>query len=350
MSATTFVTGSDQTVKYWSDKLKRQAPLMSFWNKFTGENDNAVIKKDTRFQKMAGDQVKYDFAVDLSGAGYSNSNALYDNEEAITFIQDTVLIFLLRNAVTSDRYSNQLTQHQLRKVFHDSLARWYGERFDDLIFKKLSGVDFADHTPTALGESATALDDDYTIFPGGAVSTATLTDDDVFDTTCITRAKEAAVSGYMGANATYRMKPIIVDGMQVYMMVIHPWQAYDLKQDEKFRSAQENAAIRGSKNPIFTGALGMYDGVVIYEHNQVVTDTTYGIGSNVKGAIGLFCGAGAGYLAICDAIKWDEQVFDYNHRFGVSVSMFLGFDRTVFTRDYGCIPVISAAKSHAMNA
>lgn len=57
-------------------------------------------------------------------------------------------------------------------------------------------------------------------------------------------------------------------------MLVGTWAARDLKADPIWQAAQQNAAIRGSKNPIFTGALGEYDGGVLYEYERIMNTKT----------------------------------------------------------------------------
>ena len=66
----------------------------------------------------------------------------------------------------------------------------------------------------------------------------------------------------------------------------------------------QNASSRGSDNPIYTGALGEYAGVVLHESEYVpvTAGTTLGDGSGTVS--NLFLGAGAGVFAMGNA--WDR--------------------------------------------
>ena len=64
-------------------------------------------------------------------------------------------------------------------------------------------------------------------------------------------------------------------------MLVGTWAARYLKADPVWQAAQQNAAIRGSKNPIFTGALGEYDGVVLYEYERIMNTKTGASSANV---------------------------------------------------------------------
>jgi uncharacterized protein DUF4043 len=50
----------------------------------------------------------------------------------------------------------------------------------------------------------------------------------------------------------------------MYGVVISEVSEYQLKSNSTWNQAQRDAGIRGEKNKIFTGALGIYNGVIIY--------------------------------------------------------------------------------------
>ena len=110
---------------------------------------------------------------------------------------------------------------------------------------------------------------------------SSITANDKLTTTLISRAKrKAKMHGP-------KVAPIKVDGMDKYIMLVSTWAARDLKDDAKWLAAQQNANIRGSKNPIFTGALGEYDGVILYEYERVLNDKTGASGETHQTSGGL---------------------------------------------------------------
>lgn len=104
----------------------------------------------------------------------------------------------------------------------------------------------------------------------------------------------------------------------------------------------QKAALQGgnsSKNPIYTGALGEYAGVVLHEANRVVTPAT-----SVYRAV--LCGAQAAVL--CTGRKtsskleatWVEELFDFKNQLGVAGGLIFGLKKTRFNSlDFGTIVV-----------
>ena len=137
-----------------------------------------------------------------------------------------------------------------------------------------------------------------------------------------------------------KVQPIKVDGMDKYIMLVHPWAARDLKDDPKWLAAQQNANIRGSKNPIFTGALGEYDGVILYEYERVQTGNIGASSANV--CQNLLLGKQAACFAVSRPAKHIEQTDDYGNIAGNGIAFYGAVEKTNFNgKDYGVINVMT---------
>jgi hypothetical protein len=62
---------------------------------------------------------------------------------------------------------------------------------------------------------------------------------------------------------------ITKEGIKFYPVVMHTSQSWQLKQDTDWKADARHALPRGWSNPIFTGAIGFYDGMVIYEQDDM---------------------------------------------------------------------------------
>jgi N4-gp56 family major capsid protein len=108
-----------------------------------------------------------------------------------------------------------------------------------------------------------------------------------------------------------------------------------------------------SKNPIFTGALGMYNGVVLHEANRLpIIDSTGGskIGRAVlAGAQSAVLAFGRGFQA--NRMSWKEELFDYGNQLGVSAGCIYGLKKTQYnSADFATITISAAHSAAAVNA
>ena len=372
MSDTAFTTSSEQAIQLWLAGLHRAQEIKSFWGKFMSKKPGSPIYVKDKFVYEPGYRLKFDLVEELAmstdgpTAGVTNGTTLWAGEEALNFDQETLDIFLMRNGVRFTQYSQQLVVHDILKQSETALELWGINSLDKMIFNGLAGKVFK----VAAGpDLIDAADNTNIIYGGTATSEATIADTDIFDTSCIDRAKEAALTGDINGTGIWRIRPINVDGAQHYICVVHPNQAFDLREDEKWIEAQKHANVRGSKNPIFNGALGIWNDVILYQHNYIRKHTDWGSGGVTPGATALFCGAQAGCLAKAQVDGWDVgfQDFDYTYKKsggflrGVSLKWFGGFVKSRFAdnaaalaggatgTDFGVIAIKTYAKSHAVD-
>jgi N4-gp56 family major capsid protein len=114
------------------------------------------------------------------------------------------------------------------------------------------------------------------------------------------------------------------------------------------------AAAQGQGNPIFSGALGEYRGVVMHSHRNVVRFSDYGSGTNLPAARALFLGAQAAAIAFGNGggetvarYSWKEELFDFQNQLGVAAGSIFGIKKSVFnSKDFGVIACDTYAIAH----
>ena len=220
----------------------------------------------------------------------------------------------------------QKTQIDMRKDAKTSLSYWLANTIDGKIFKALST------DPTK----------DRVCFAGGKTAENTITADDKFTADIIGKAKRIAM-----ADKNTMIRPVKVNGRDTYVLVIDQYQARDLMSDEKWLNAQQYANVRGEKNPIFSGALGMYDGVVVHQSNDIIRDKRGA--TNTLTSHALFLGAQAAVMAVGNNPTWNEDTFDYDNQVGFAFGRIFGIAKTQFKfdgtnlTDFGCVNVITSS-------
>jgi N4-gp56 family major capsid protein len=141
------------------------------------------------------------------------------------------------------------------------------------------------------------------------------------------------------------LRPIRIGGKSYYAMFLHPYQVTSLRTNTSTGQWQDiqKSVIQGGNsedNPIFTGALGVYNGVVLHESVRIPTSPN---NSSVKRAV--LCGAQAASIAFGrgygkNTFSWKEELFDYDNQLGVAAGAQAGMVKTRFDgSDYGTVVV-----------
>lgn len=342
-------------LKSWAKKTWEAGIKESYFSKFMGRDARSIIQIKEDLSRSKGTTINIPLLMPLTGAGVINDELLEGNEESLIYRDFEVPLSRVRHAVRlAGRFEEQKTQMRLREDARTALSEWLAWYIDTSIFAVLTGT----HAPciqnrTLVAPSSANAKWAFTpetpssnrvLYGGTATALANIKPSDIFTPDLIGKAKRLARE-----DETTAIRPIRVDGRETYVMVIDQWQARDLKNDSRWIEAQKHANIRGEKNPIFSGAIGIWDGVVIHECNRVpryvpstnTYDTTVGCA--------LFLGAQACVFAEGEAPRWVEKSFDYENQYGVSVGRMFGLKRSRFKfdgtnwTDFGVINVRTAS-------
>jgi N4-gp56 family major capsid protein len=132
-----------------------------------------------------------------------------------------------------------------------------------------------------------------------------------------------------------------VNGKNHYVIILHPYQATDLRKDSVWTQAQREANVRGEKNPIFSGALGIYNDCIIHEHEDIYAWN--GGANSIPVCRAVLLGQQAGAIAYGASVNWVEKSFDYGNKWGISVGRIFGVIKPMFNaKDYGVIAIDTA--------
>jgi N4-gp56 family major capsid protein len=342
MAVTSYGVNNALAVKLWSKKLAHEALKETFIFKFIGDDENSVIQIKEETSKSPGDRITVGLRMQLSGDGVSGDGTLEGNEEALTTYSDNVLIDQLRHAVRSGgKMSEQRVPFSVREEARMGLQDWFAGRMDVAFFNQCAGVTTqADLRYT--GSNATiAPSSNNVIYAGGVTvegslsATTTMKFSLTLIDVCVEKAKTLSPM----------IRPIRLKGEDYYVMFLHPYQVTDLRIASASAGSWydiQKAAITGGQitgNPIFTGALGMYNNVVL--HNAVRVPAV--VASQTTVYRSLFCGAQAAAIAYgrdqgAERFSWVEELFDYGNQLGVSAGTIWGLKKLQFnSQDFGTI-------------
>lgn len=359
MADTIILTGNALTAKLFSRELFVEAKKSTYMERFVGKDSGSAIQVLEDTQKHPGDQITWGLRMQATGLGVKGDADLEGQEEALTLYSDSVLIDQLRHAhKLNGNMSQQRIAYNLRQQMKSSLADWFSGRYDASILNQLSGNSAQTDTRVTGLNSVTAPESTHQIFAGTATSEATLTNSMTMSLALLNTPVVKAKTLFPA------IRPIKCKNGEYYICMLNPLQANALRQTTAANewNAVYQSAMMGGKiedNPIFTGAIGVSNGVILHEDARVpYGDNTQGnqnyftdLGAAATGttsvARAIFMGAQAGVMAFGRAYdwphryKWVEVVKDYENQLGVSVGSVFGCVKSIFNSKDFAVVVIS---------
>lgn len=354
MAVTSFATGDALAVKLWSKKVSVEALKQTWVYKFMGRDDNSVIQVFDDTSKGPGDRIRVPLRRLLSANGVQGDNTLEGQEERITYYSDDILINQLRHAVREGgRFSRQLVPFDVREHARLSLQDWWADRIDTWFFNQLCGNTNQTDTRYTGNQTAIAADAAHQIYAGGATTDQSLSNSATYKFTltlldvAVEKAKTLEVP----------IRPVMVGGEAKYVAFLHWNQVTDLRNNTA--TGQwfdiQKAAMQGgqiSRNPIYTGALAEYNGVVMHGSARVPQFSAGNALSADGGRIAVMAGAQAmgaafGRGSSPERYEWVEDYFDYENQFGVAAGCICGMKKMVFNgSDFATITMRTWGQAH----
>lgn len=349
MAYTEFAKGSPFAVKRWSDGLMRETLGKLSIKGCMGKGADACIQVIGDLDKNPGDTVFFDLQALDRSSGVNGDARLEGFETPLTFFQDQIQINQKRQGHAFLGMSQQRTVRDLRESAKFSLSNWWSWFIESSTFAHICGVvgDGPENVASALGVSAgvdifgntiALADAGHSVNGSAGTFVYQLIDD------AVAKAKMA----------NPRVAPLNIDGQEKYVFYLSPYQVRSLRRDtastgnSNFLTINQNAGVRGEMNPIYTGALGEYNGCILRESEFLPS-----VG-NLRYSV--LMGQGAGAIAFGNAwnkhsraaggggsfFSWKEQERDYDNEQGVGSCSILGFKAPVFnSQRFGAIVVTS---------
>jgi N4-gp56 family major capsid protein len=347
MADTSYGVNNALAVKLWSKRLIREALKATFVSQFMGESQDELIQVKTETGKGAGDQITFGLRMQLTGDGVQGDGTLEGNEEALVTYSDAIVINQLRHAVRSaGKMSEQRVPFSVREEAMSGLRDWWAGRLDTWFANQIAGYTVQSDTRYT-GNTAAIAPTTAQLLIQGQTAESAITSADTATLTLIDRAVTLAKT------LTPVIRPLRVNGKPMYVAFLHPYQVKNIRTSTttgQWLDIQKAAMTGGDvdDNPIFTGALGVYNNTILHEWTRLPAAVNAGAAmANTRR--GVFCGAQAAVFAMgqgtsADQPNWYEQLFDYGNKLGVAGGMIAALKKTVFnSADFGTIVISSYA-------
>lgn len=360
MSTTSFAVNDTNAVKLWSKVVSQAERDTLDISKLIGEDQNSIIQEKTDLAKGPGDQVTYNIRIRLSGRGVTEGQRAQGNGEGLSFYSDSLLINELghvvgvKNKTTIDA---QRVPFNLREEAKDALADWWKDRKSVSIHNHWCGYTPANTESATSGSifcgmnTVVAHSAGRKIFAGSATTDQGLGSSDTFTVSLIDKAKELAMTG------NNIVRPIMVGGQPKHVMYLDVAQVTSLRTNATsggWQDIQKNAIAGGqlTGNPIYTGALGEWNNVILRQSQDITQGVNSSSGAAVTtvrravllGAQSAAIGYGKANTDSANRYRWSEEIFDHDRELEIGAFSIWGCKKVVYnSTDYGVVTVSTYA-------
>jgi N4-gp56 family major capsid protein len=351
MAYTSYGLNDSLTVKLWAKGLSVEALKATEIAPLIGDDKDSIIYRKTETSKGAGDRVTCGLRMQLSGDGFTENDTAEGNGESLTTYSDNIVINELGHVVgvkSQNTIDAQRVPFDMRSEARDGLADWWAKRNSVAFFNHVCGYTVQSDTKYTGLNTVVAPSSTRIIRAGSQATDQALTSNDKFTLDLIDKAKETAETA----------TPKIRKPKGGYVIYLHDYQVTDLRINTstgQWLDIQKAAVMGGqqTKNPIFNGALGMYNDVVI----RKAIDVTQGVHSTAGTAVSntrraVFLGAQSCLMAFGQKnspgrFRWNEELYDHKRKLEVSAWSILGLKKAVYnSTDFGTIVVSTYAAAH----
>jgi N4-gp56 family major capsid protein len=366
MATTNFPVNDAMAVKLWSRVLDHEALKYTAIAPLIGDDENSIIHMQDALSKGPGDSITYAIVMQLSQLGFSENQLAEGNGEALTTYSDTLVINELM-AVAGVKSRRTIDQQRvpwdLRNTAKGRLGDWYAKRYSTAFFNQVCGYTPATDVRLTGLNAVTAPSSTRIIRQSNRASDDLLVAGDTFTLDLIDKAKEMAIT------ATPQIRPVKIKGRSergngrsdfnntledMYVLYMHPYQVTAMRRNTstgQFLDLQKAASMGREEtgNKIFSGAIGMYNGVIMRSAIDV-TDGVSAAGadvSTVRRAVllgGQAAMMGFGRDNGPNKITWNEELFDHKRRLEISALTIHGIKKTRYNSvDYGTVVISTYA-------
>lgn len=355
-STTDFVRGGTHTAHaemVWNAKVWKFMHKNSYFGKYVGrDGTGAMVEKKTDLLKGHGDRMQFSIDLPITDSGKIDDETVEGNEVSMEFFEYYVDIHQWRQAIRlKGKKTEQTTSLPLRERAKTRVGGWGHFMIDANTALAMSGLVSNNASFAAVAASTNrkwyggqnAAGTVEPVANDAAVDSAT---NNLFGPEVLEHLKRKAELPHDGFS---KIQPLLIDGELLYVAFITNYQAKALKASTSWKDGHKYSDIRGRKNALFTGSLGIWDGVLIHQYDHI--ETRYGEGgstateyfesaddcaSGIYVARGLFCGRSAAVHGYAQYPKMVIKKFDYGNQFGVELDLMVAVGKPKFnSEDYG---------------
>lgn len=310
--------------KLWVSKVNVEGQKASWFNKLMAKDGSMPIHKNTDLVGKKGLSVTFPLKMNLTGAGVTGNTTLLGAEEALVVNDFTITVDQTRQAVSSTSWDSQKPVYDQWPEIKDSLTTWFANWQDNTLITKLTA------SPTGTSTSGEWMS------AAAAGTEVAITASDKLTVALIGKVKRRALKH------SPKVEPFNVPGYgEYYALLVSTEAARDLRTDQAWIDAQNGAGVRDAlKNPQFSGALGLIDGVAVFEYERISVTATGA--SSALVSHNLLLGKQAACYAIAKEMFPIKQETDYGNVLGQGIAFWNAIAKTIYnSKDFGIIQLLT---------
>lgn len=363
MATVEFGVNNPLSNEAWEAQLNVEVIEATYFARFVGKTSQSMIQEKEELNRGPGSKVTCGLRGILTADGKQGNETLEGDEEAFATYDDSLFIDELRHAVSvpaGGTIDAQRVPYDLRAEGYDALKQWYAERIDEAMFNQLCGYTPQIKTKRTGQQAVLAPSANNIIRPNNRANDQSLVAGDEISLPQVDALRERA-STMRDQFGQPIIRPFSIMGEPYFVLFIHDYQETDLRRDagaggwlQIQRDALQGGAI--SDNPIFTGAIGCYNNVILHKSTRVTqgVDTSGAddvAAPNTRRAV--FCGAQAAWVAWGQSygqssFRWVEKLTDYQKQLGIAASSVWGLKKSRFRSvDFATIVLATFAQPHS---
>jgi len=306
----------------WSKKIFNDAISQAYWDSknLVGPEGamKAIVEKED-FTKEPTDKIHLMVMSELRGAGTTGETRLQGREEKWSVGQFDVAVNWLKHAIGITEKANKSALIDAIVVAGAKLAPWLATKLSDDIFKEVL-VTALSKMNTLYADSV-ANRDTLVLGDANGYSTHSLDLDDISMVRLALTRKGALPLMIRKKNGVRQ---------QWYGLVVSEIDGYRLTTTEAWQQAQRTANLAGEdENPIFTGSIGVFAGMILYSYSGIADDKRKGTPLRPEAVLVEDTAAGAGVPKTIKVGSLSDDGIDYTRNFptpagGGSINVWTG--------------------------
>ena len=333
MAVKSVATTDASVKKLWYEKLFRDTEKELYTKRFMGESENSPIQVIRDLSKGPGDKEEFLLVPRLEGDFILGSSGLSVEGREQSIVEYGVELTLEEYKLgvrTKKGLDAKRPIYDIENTSRERLIMNNAEKLDQLWFNA------AFNAPTKL------------VGPNGHNTAATLTSTDTLTPSFCRKLFYQAKYGFtVGAGRVLiPLRPIRISGKDYYILLVHGYAVYDMKENATYQQSVREAMERGDNNPLFGGAVAVIENIIIHDHENVPFALTGGTGGDVPYSKGILMGAQATLWAWGQNPEVVRKVHGYEEEIGYATKTICKTQKPVFnSADYGSVGVVVACSN-----